>query len=56
VKSIKNASTITWGTVHVLREAVLIVANWEAEIQGILSGTAMLKVTTKAAQKFSVTS
>jgi hypothetical protein len=53
---IKNAPTITWGTDHVPGEAALIAAIGEAEVQGIRSGTAMLKAATKAAQKFSATS
>jgi hypothetical protein len=50
---IRTASQTTWGAVHVPAAAAEIVASWEAEVQGIRAGTALLKAALRAVQKIS---
>jgi hypothetical protein len=50
---IETARRTNFGAAHVPAAAAEIVASWEAEVQGIRAGTALLKAALRAVQKIS---
>jgi hypothetical protein len=50
---IETARRTNFGAAHVPAAATEIVASWEAEVQGIRAGTALLKAALRAVQKIS---